>query len=59
MEIWKNIENYGGRYQISNYGRVRTTLESDGHGGYTTCSKIMKATPIRKGYLTIGLTKKW
>ena len=57
MEIWKNIENYGGRYQISNYGRVRTTLETDHHGGYTTCLKIMKATTTRKGYLTIGLAK--
>ena len=23
MEIWKDIENYSGYYQISSYGRVR------------------------------------
>ena len=24
MEIWKDIQGYEGRYQISNYGRVKS-----------------------------------
>lgn len=25
-EIWKDIENYEGFYQVSNHGRIRSTI---------------------------------
>lgn len=44
MEIWKDVKNYEGIYQISNFGQVRNN------------KKILKPT-LKRGYLQIGLRK--
>lgn len=44
MEIWKNIKNYEGIYQISNLGKIKNK------------EKILKQY-VKKGYYTIGLRK--
>lgn len=30
-EIWKDIENYEGLYQVSNYGRIKSLYDWNGH----------------------------
>lgn len=57
MEIWKDIDGYGGRYQVSSQGKVRRLLQTDHHGGYSACltNMILHTTP--KGYKTVGLIK--
>lgn len=47
MEIWKDIEGFEGRYQISTWGRVRNAI--------TMC--IIKPYSNKKGYLKVGLMK--
>lgn len=43
-EIWKIIENSGGKYEVSNLGHVRSTLK-----------KINKKPSINKGYHKVGI----
>lgn len=52
-EIWKDIEDYKGKYQVSNLGRVKSL--KDNHGGYR--EKIMILSKEKKGYLVVGLCK--
>lgn len=52
MELWKDIDGYEGKYEISNFGRVRSV-----NFGNSGMSKIMKPEVTPKGYLTIGLSK--
>ncbi len=47
-EMWLDIEHYEGKYSISSLGRVYS------HKGKT---RILKATPDKKGYLTVGLSR--
>lgn len=65
-EIWKDIPDYEGEYQVSNKGRVRsldrTRTVKDAHGGYMTRTdrgKIMR--PCDNGYRLyirqLGITK--
>lgn len=61
MEIWEDIRNYEGQYQISNLGRVRTlsrTIKKIMYGGnegqYYRKGKIMSIVVIQ-GYCKIGL----
>lgn len=56
MEIWKDISNFKGYYQISNYGRVRSLTRFDG----IRERKGQMIKPILKsnGYLQVGLRKK-
>ena len=49
-EIWKDIKNYEGLYQISNLGNVKSFHKN-------TTGKILKNILGNKGYYTIGLTK--
>lgn len=51
-EIWKDIEGFEGRYQVSNMGRVKT-LNYNGHKGVV---KIMKQHKNKDGYLSVCLT---
>lgn len=46
MEIWKNIEGYEGRYQISSHGRVKSLERIANHigGSRKVCERIMKST---------------
>lgn len=46
MEIWKDIKNYEGLYQVSNYGNIKTLQKN----------KIMKLNK-RNGYYQICLIK--
>lgn len=52
-EIWKDIANYEGLYQISNLGRVKSLNYRK-----TKKSKVMKTKIDRNGYETISLCKK-
>lgn len=45
-EIWKDIDGYEGRYQVSNFGRVRRLYQ-------TVAPQIMNPFAGRKGYLWI------
>lgn len=44
MEIWKDVPGYAGLYQVSNYGRVKSSR------------KELKPN-IRKGYLYVSISK--
>lgn len=51
-EIWKDIENYEGLYQISNFGNIKS-LNYNG----TKKEKKLKQIPDKDGYMKIGLCK--
>ena len=48
QEIWKDIKGYDGKYQISNYGRVKSLLRY---------KKILKPILQTKGYFYVSLCK--
>lgn len=48
IEIWKDIPEYEGLYQVSNWGRVKSLKGKE---------KILKLQPNSNGYLRIGLSK--
>ena len=59
-EIWKDIENYEGYYQISNLGRIRSVdryIYNTSNFGNNKVSfykgKIMKPSKREKGYFTL------
>lgn len=60
MEIWKDIENFEGIYQVSNMGRVRSLDRQihykDGRIGNFT-GIILKQGVCRKGYPIVYLSK--
>ena len=47
-EIWKDIKDYEGLYQISNLGRVKSLPRK---GTHTTKERILKLTKTNKNYL--------
>lgn len=49
-EVWKDIQGYNGRYQVSNYGRVKSFVKNS--GGIT-----LKAQKKKTGYLCVNLYK--
>ena len=51
-EIWKNIEDFEGLYQVSNLGRVKSLVRP-----YRRTEKIITATPNTTGYLIVGLRR--
>lgn len=58
-EIWKDIKDYEGLYQISNFGRVKA-LEKTVWNGKTYLyfsEKIRKLNVDKDGYLNITLNK--
>ena len=52
-EIWKDVENYEGLYQVSNFGRVKSFPRN----GTIKQEKILKQTIDNNGYLIVGLHK--
>lgn len=60
-EIWIDIENLVGFFQVSNLGRVqslpRMAYSRWGEGTYTVKGKIIKQFPDRDGYLRVVLWK--
>ena len=58
-EIWKDIEGYEGKYQVSNYGRVKSlerTVRCD-RGYRIIPERIRKARKNNYGYLQLNLYK--
>lgn len=53
MEIWKDIEGYEGRYQISNQGNVRSLL--DNKGNERTIQRKLRIG--KQGYYYLNLFK--
>lgn len=55
MEIWKDIKDYEGLYQISNYGRVKSLPRMMKN---RKCEEIIKTPSVLpKGYLKVSLCK--
>lgn len=52
QEIWIDIEGYGGCYQASNFGRVKSLKYN-----HTFKERILKASKDKKGYLIVCLCK--
>lgn len=61
MEIWKDIENFEGYYQVSNTGRVRsltrTIITNSGHSA-TYTGRDLKLKTDRYGYYVAFLCKR-
>lgn len=58
-EIWKDIPNYEGYYQVSNYGRVRSLnkVVKCNRGTRLRKIKILRSSITNRGYLSVGLCK--
>ena len=62
-EIWRDIYEYEGKYQVSNMGRVRsldfTSMQPHSKTGeihpYTYTGRMLKPHAINSGYLAVGL----
>lgn len=48
-EVWKSIDGYDGRYEISNFGRFKSYAQDK------TVGKIKYGSPQKKGYLAVSL----
>jgi len=60
MEVWRDIPNYKGLYQVSSLGRVKSLERKAPHwqGGYRTVKeKILTQSDRGHGYLRVTLTK--
>ena len=65
MEIWKDIENYEGLYQVSNLGRIRTCKRKVEYfnpklnriSSHTVKSKIKTPSIKDNGYMQVTLNK--
>ena len=53
-EIWKDILNYEGLYQVSNFGNVRSLKN---RWGLRKTPKLVKQQLTKKGYKRVPLTK--
>ena len=49
FEVWKEIEGYEGRYEVSNLGRIKSYAQDRNNG------KIKIGNPTFKGYRSIAL----
>lgn len=59
-EIWKDIPNYNGMYQVSSLGRVMSSprIVVSNKGKRIVPHRILKAATNRSGYLLVVLSKK-
>lgn len=55
-EVWKDIKNYEGLYQISDYGRVKSLERPNGNNQYNRES-IMRVSITKTGYSFVVLHK--
>ncbi len=55
-EIWKDIKDYEGLYQISNMGRVRSLERQTSHG-HKLIERILTPVNDKDGYLGIRISK--
>lgn len=53
QEVWKSIEGYEEKYEISNLGRVKSLVDKNGHFR----EKILKPRLSKNGYLYLNLWK--
>lgn len=61
IEVWKDIEGYAGKYQISNLGRVKSLprIYICGHGTKRKAQGgVLKGTIDNKGYVRIQLSRR-
>lgn len=59
-EVWKPIKDYEGKYEISNYGRVKSVcrfISDSGKHGMWYPEKFLKLSKDKDGYLTVGFCK--
>ena len=58
-EIWKDIPNYEGEYQVSNLGRIKSlSRQVNCNGGYKLINeRILRQSLNRDGYFIINLGK--
>lgn len=59
QEIWKDIKDYEGSYQISNLGRVKSLSKTlwNGVGYFESKERILVPGKDKDGYLQVGLYK--
>lgn len=59
FEIWKDIEGYEGKYQISTFGRVKSMERKSRNrcGSYVRKEKILKPINHRQGYLKVNINR--
>lgn len=57
-ELWKDIEGYEGRYQVSNMGRVRSMKRYSEDGKLLTKGIVLKERAIPSGYLSVNIRNK-
>lgn len=55
-EVWKDIKDYEGLYQVSNWGRVKSLKRMD-RLGRVVPEQILKPAKDKDGYLIIRLSK--
>lgn len=51
QEVWKDINNYLGLYQVSNFGNIRSLKRNNTNG------KILKQVKDKDGYVRVTLSK--
>ena len=56
IEIWKDIPDYEGEYQASNFGRIRSLDRKVWN--YNKRGRILKQNANDKGYLYVSLNSK-
>jgi len=56
-QLWKNINEYEGRYQVSSLGRVKKLIGKDFLGRTRNSGKEYILTPQRGRYTTVSLAK--
>lgn len=58
MEIWRDIDGYAGKYQVSNLGRVKSLPKRKGRGvGYAIGERILQPSTNSRGYNQVVLCK--
>lgn len=53
-EIWKDVKNYEGLYQVSNFGKIKSLPR---RGTQTNTEKILKVNYTYNGYERVSLNK--
>jgi hypothetical protein len=59
QEIWKDIPNYEGYYQVSNLGNVKSLprIVSNKRGEYVIQERLLSLTKTKRGYFKLNLHK--
>lgn len=56
VEIWKDVKDYEGKYQVSNLGRVKSLIyKNNANNRIYKREKILKLFHDRNGYLRVDL----